>query len=212
VTVSYTRTFVHTDWVDNIDRVQAGGDHGFNAEFHNIEAEFDAVSSAINGLAVKPPPTKFTVTLTPNLIPTKIQANSQFQHIEGAAVVPIQQIVAVGMQTVAFPPGVILNTLRMTGAKSSGIVEVLLQRQLLPYGSQPESVATIAVGPPQNGAFDISANPTDPNLTAVDTTQYRYYLAVSLSNGDPQATRGVDGGGLSVILDAFQIAYTPAAS
>lgn len=208
----YTRTYNHLDWMDNVDRVRAGGDHGFNAEFHNLEAEFDAISSAITGLAVKPPPTKFTVTLTPNLVPTTTQASSQFQHINGAAVVPIKQILAAGMQTVPFPPGVVLNTLRMTGAKSSGTIEVVLQRQLLPYGSQPQAVATVVMGPNQNGPFDNSTNPTDANLTAVDTTQYRYYLSVSLSGGDPLATQGVDGGGLSLLLDAFQIAYTPATS
>lgn len=208
----YTRNYIHLDWMDNVDRVRAGGDHGFNAEFHNLEAEFDAISSAITGLAVKPPPTKFTVTLTPNLVPTTTQATSQFQHINGAAVVPIKQILAAGMQTVPFPPGVVLNALRMTGAKSSGTIEVILQRQLLPYGSQPQAVATVVVGPNQNGPFDNSANPTDTNLTAVDTTQYRYYLSVSLSGGDPLATQGVDGGGLSLLFDAFQIAYTPATS
>jgi hypothetical protein len=210
--MAYTRTYSHLDWMDNVDRVRAGGDHGFNAEFHNLEAEFDAISSAITGLAVKPPPTKFTVTLTPNLIPTTTQANALFQHIEGAAVVPIKQILAAGMQTMPFPPGVVLNTLRMTGAKSSGTIEAVLQRQLLPFGSQPAAVATVVVGPTQNGPFDVSANPADPNFTTVDTTQYRYYLSVSLSGGDPLAAQGVDGGGLSLILDAFQVAYTPATS
>lgn len=210
--MAYTRSYSHLDWMDNVDRVRAGGDHGFNAEFHNLEAEFDAIAAAISGLAVKPPPVTFTVTLTPNLIPTKTDAGSQFQHIEGAAVVPVKQILATGMQTVPFPPGVVLNTLRMTGAKSSGTIEVVLQRQALPYGSQPAAVATVVVAATQNGPFDISANPADPTLTAVNTSQYRYYLSVSLSGGDPLATQGVDGGGLSLILDAVQIAYTPAAT
>lgn len=45
--IAYTRSFQHTDWVDNVDRVQAGGDSGFNGRFHGLEAEFDALSGVV---------------------------------------------------------------------------------------------------------------------------------------------------------------------
>jgi hypothetical protein len=45
--VTYNRTFQHQDWIDNQDIVQAGGERGFNVEFHSLEAEFDAISSAV---------------------------------------------------------------------------------------------------------------------------------------------------------------------
>jgi hypothetical protein len=48
MTISYTRTFSHTDWVDNVDRVQAGGDSGFNGRFHSLEAEFDTISGVVS--------------------------------------------------------------------------------------------------------------------------------------------------------------------
>jgi hypothetical protein len=44
--ITYTRGFVHTDWVDGEDRVQASStpeELGFNARFHAIENEFDAI-------------------------------------------------------------------------------------------------------------------------------------------------------------------------
>jgi len=44
--IGYARTFVHTDWVDGEDRVQASAtpeELGFNARFHAIENEFDAI-------------------------------------------------------------------------------------------------------------------------------------------------------------------------
>lgn len=44
--ITYTRGFVHTDWVDGEDRVQASAtpeELGFNARFHAIENEFDAI-------------------------------------------------------------------------------------------------------------------------------------------------------------------------
>ncbi len=45
--VGYTRQFQHTDWIDFVDPVQAGGDNGFNERFHALESEFDLISSAI---------------------------------------------------------------------------------------------------------------------------------------------------------------------
>ena len=48
MTISYTRSFAHADWIDRVDRVQAGGDNGFNGRFHGIEAELDAVSGVVS--------------------------------------------------------------------------------------------------------------------------------------------------------------------
>src|SRR5436189_142315 len=47
-TIDYTRTFQHPDWVDNVDRVQAGGPNGFNNRFHALEAEFDKLHDVIH--------------------------------------------------------------------------------------------------------------------------------------------------------------------
>ena len=41
--ITYTRSFQHQDWIDNEDIVQAGGERGFNVEFHALEAEFDKI-------------------------------------------------------------------------------------------------------------------------------------------------------------------------
>jgi hypothetical protein len=43
----YTRQFQHTDWIDFVDPVQAGGGNGFNERFHALESEFDLISAAI---------------------------------------------------------------------------------------------------------------------------------------------------------------------
>lgn len=59
--ITYTPTFQHLDWVDNVDRVQAGGDHGFNIEFHNLEKEFASLyQTIVHADAVK---TDFDTTL-----------------------------------------------------------------------------------------------------------------------------------------------------
>lgn len=204
----YTRVYTHQDWTDNVDRVQAGGDHGFNAEFRNIEAEFDAVSSAISGLASRP--TTYTVTLTPNLIMLDPAPDHQFVNAEGAVQVKLKQLGATAMQSVQFPPGATVSALRTTGAKSNGNFQVILKRQLLEYGSQPEPVLTATVTPTQNGPFDArAATAARTDLTIVDSSRYRYYLYVEYSGGDANATSGIDGGSKSLIVNSFQIAYTP---
>ncbi len=46
--ITYQRTYKHQDWVDNQDIVSAGGDRGFNVEFHTLETEFDNNASDSN--------------------------------------------------------------------------------------------------------------------------------------------------------------------
>ena len=49
--ITYNRTFTHVDWIDDEDIVQAGGEKGFNVEFHAFEAEFDNISGVIAQLS-----------------------------------------------------------------------------------------------------------------------------------------------------------------
>jgi hypothetical protein len=46
----YERQFQHTDWIDFVDPVQAGGNNGFNERFHALESEFDLISTAITSV------------------------------------------------------------------------------------------------------------------------------------------------------------------
>jgi len=48
--ITYTRSFQHQDWIDNEDIVQAGGERGFNVEFHALEAEFDKIGGVVGQL------------------------------------------------------------------------------------------------------------------------------------------------------------------
>lgn len=51
---SYDPTFQHADWQDGASRVQAGmtpEELGFNARFHQIEDEFDAIAEQLRSLA-----------------------------------------------------------------------------------------------------------------------------------------------------------------
>jgi Chaperone of endosialidase len=49
--ITYKRSYQHQDWIDNQDIVQAGGERGFNVEFHGLEAEFDKISGVITQIS-----------------------------------------------------------------------------------------------------------------------------------------------------------------
>jgi hypothetical protein len=52
---TFTRTFIHADWTDGEDVVQAGatpgGDIGFNERFHRIESDLDALGADVRRTA-----------------------------------------------------------------------------------------------------------------------------------------------------------------
>jgi len=206
MSVSYTPSFSHVDWVDNQDRVQAGGGNGINIRFHGIEAEFatlslivQAVNDALTALAVKPPPAPQTTAITPALVPTTSLPTGQWQHQPGSAYIR-GQATAAGMMTVQLPSGATVNTLRLIGNKGSGNVTVVLVRQPIADGSAPQPVATAFVAKSQNGTFDqsFSANPAN---SGVDPGQYRYYLTANVDSADANDPVGV-------VLDSILITYT----
>jgi hypothetical protein len=46
--LSYTPSFVHTDWLGGIDRVEAGGPSGLNARLHAIESDLRQASTVVS--------------------------------------------------------------------------------------------------------------------------------------------------------------------
>ena len=48
VDITYSRDFVHDDWRDGEDVVQAGGEKGFNQKFHALEDEFDKIETVFD--------------------------------------------------------------------------------------------------------------------------------------------------------------------
>ncbi|MFD7644512.1 hypothetical protein ACFV4P_28140 [Kitasatospora sp. NPDC059795] len=70
----YHPAFTHQDWIDNEDRVQAGGEKGLNIRFHNLEAEFrtiadDHLNPVIDKIAGKQTVLSLVPVLAPNTSP-----------------------------------------------------------------------------------------------------------------------------------------------
>lgn len=67
----YVPKFSHSDWIDNEDRVQAGGENGFNIRFHKLEAEFAALAmNHLNPLIVSLSNSETCLSLIPILAPS----------------------------------------------------------------------------------------------------------------------------------------------
>jgi hypothetical protein len=198
MTVNYSPSFQHTDWIDNVDRVRAAGDNGFNVRFHALEDEFKLISAviklvsdALDALAQAPAPAPVALTLTPTLVAT----GTPWDHVFGGATKHAGATDGNGMMAVQLPQGVTIQTFRASGQKASGNLGINLRRQSLAAGSNPELIVGLTPGA---GPFDQNAAaPANPTAT-VDNTQYRYYITAELDSATTAAT---------VSLSCFQITY-----
>jgi hypothetical protein len=196
--VDYQPKFQHVDWIDNVDRVQAAGEHGFNQHFHDLEDEFTSlaevvglISDALDALAQAPPATPVKLTLTPMLVAT----GSPWQHVFGGATKPPGATDASGMMTVELPHGTTIQSFRATGQKGSGSLEVNLRRQSLAAGANPELLVGLT---PPVGPFDQTAAGPAAAAAKVDNDQFRYYVTAELDSATAAST---------VQLTCFQITH-----
>lgn len=200
--ISYTRTFSHTDWVDNVDRVQAGGDSGLNGRFHGLEAELDAIAStfaqvaqAISALSVKPPPTDVKLTLAPTLATV---GAAGWEQTPGSVSKPPGATSANGVMSIALPQAATLKSLRAVGQNSgSGVLVVQLRAQALAVGAPSQLIVSVGGS---GGGFDTTNAVPATATPVVDNTQLRYYLQATLSGASASDT---------VSLEVVQITYQP---
>jgi hypothetical protein len=198
--ITYTRTFAHREWIDNVDRVQAGGDNGFNGRFHALESEFDALSGvfeqiaqAIAVLSATPPAQEVRAAFTPTLVAT---SGSPWGHGVGFAQKPPGATAAHGMMSIGLPHGARIRQLRASGQNSgAGSLRILLLRQ-----SATDPAATsdqIARVDGQDNPFSGIAA-ANQQFERVDNAQFKYYVSVRLDNAQAADT---------VNLVSFQVVY-----
>jgi hypothetical protein len=209
--INYVPQFQHQDWIDNQDRVAAGGANGFNGRFHALEAEFKRISdvvtllsSAIDGLGVKPPPSAFQLSLSPTLSPTSTQA---WVLVNGIALKQAGQISAHGMLAVQLPHGATVQSLRATGRNAdaalanpgSGNLRVVLARNSITADPQPTQILAQVNG---SGVIFDTTVPVSNTFAVVDNSKFRYFINADVDNA------GVND---NVQLNAFQVTILPAA-
>lgn len=205
--ISYNPKFQHQDWVDNVDRVQAGGSNGFNIHFHQLEDEFGhiaaivtQVDSALAALGQAPPARVVSTTITPNLVATAVTG---WAHGLGFALKPANANSAQGMMSIELPHGAVLQNLRVigrnegttSGTPGTGDLRIILRRMAITADTTTSaSVAqVVGVGSP----FDNTVS-ADAQFAQVNTSQFKYFITAQLNNA---------GANDNVLLMAFQIAY-----
>lgn len=201
--VSFTPTFHHTDYVDNRDRVQAGGPNGFNARFHAIENDLSTlatvvtdVDTALGTLGSGPAPSQHTLTMSPALVP--VVATGAWAHdTSGYAARSGPLTTLAGVQSVPVPDGARLISLRSLGQNSgTGTLRITLFRsRLLSAVAPAERIARVSG---DTNPFDRNES-ADANFALVDTTVFRYFILASLDGA---------AAGDTVTVSGFQVIYS----
>lgn len=182
--IGFTRGFQHEDWVDNVDRVQAAGDNGFNQRFHGIEADLDEIglivdliSRALDSLSAAPAALELRESVTPAFVAT---SGSGWAHRNGFAEKGAGLTSAAGMTSVSLPHGARVLRLRVVGRNNGGgNLRIALMRQLVADpGATSEQIARVegATDP-----FDQSVA-ADPPFQRVDDERFKYFITATLNN------------------------------
>ncbi|MEV3912622.1 hypothetical protein [Streptomyces canus] len=195
----YVPKFSHSDWIDNEDRVQAGGENGFNIRFHKLEAEFAALAmNHLNPLIVSLSNSETCLSLIPILAPsdpvqpgTPAPPPKHWELVNDVAQKPATATEAHGIMNISLPDGVEIKSLLMTGSRQPAgpMPTAFLRRRVVSGREGAEEIVKV-------NAFD---TPAAPELGAkVNNRTHRHFLQVDLP------TVGVAD---SVKLFCFQITY-----
>jgi hypothetical protein len=200
--ITFTPTFSHTPWIDNQDRVQAGGTNGFNVRLTAIQADLDTISTvvgevntALQALGQAPPPATHQLSLSPALV--LITGSSAWTiDADGYASRTGNLINLAGLQSASLPDGATIVSLRAVGQNSgTGFLTVDFCRSKLLAAPAPAERLARVTG--NSNPFD-NTSAVDPSVAAVDNTTYRYFVSATLTGA---STADV------VSLSGFQITY-----
>ena len=211
--LSFTPTFQHTNWIDNVDRIQAGGPNGFNVRFDAIDSDLrqaSAVVQQINAALALPgggPPTG-TQLLTPGLglvsVPGFSGGNGWFYDATGAAH-PAGGTGGDGaVMDLTLPDQARLLSFRAVGLYAGSPVTLnisLLRESLASTSRTPDLLATITNSTAGfTNPYDVTV-PVNAEFAAVDTGTFRYYILAS-------ATLVSTDGSANTTLATVQLAYS----
>jgi hypothetical protein len=212
--LSFTPTFHHADWVDNVDRVQAGGPNGFNVRLTAIEADLRQVSTvvgqidaAIDQLSTgSPQATQRTVIVPLRLVSRRgsliAPAAGWGITTTGVAFPDSDHRGAGAVQDLALPDGARLLSFRVRGLFAGGDVslEYSIVRASISDGARPVDVLGTVSSTDQafTNPYDLTVN-LDPQFATVDNAGFRYVFT-ALANLFDQA--------VTVNLSSLHLTYS----
>ncbi|MFI9328833.1 hypothetical protein ACIGZJ_14945 [Kitasatospora sp. NPDC052868] len=196
----YVPKFSHTDWIDNEDRVQAGGEKGINIRFHDLEDEFKSLADKhLNPLIRATVREESFLSLVPILTPTKVPDSGTQPPLPWLLATDVAQKApgaeeAHGLMNVVLPEGAELKSFLVRGTRPSDtsiITVTLFRKDFSGAGADPLF---------RVGTLGTAADPLVPGATVTNRT-HRYFITADLTKAATAV--GAD----SVKLSCFQISY-----
>ncbi|WP_432828750.1 hypothetical protein [Dactylosporangium sp. CA-092794] len=210
--IHYTPTFRHTDWIDNVDRIVAGGPTGFNVRLNAIQDDLHQLSTVVVALdsaldeikaAVPVPPPgeqRVAVPLVPFFTggPALRQG---FPFIDTAGELHFTRgtVPDTAVFALTLPERTRITSLRVTGRYpfgAPGSLTVSVARSPLTDVTSPGD--TIALVPVSQlvtapaGPFDLTS-PANRTVATVDLNAFRYFVSASGAIGADPATMSIAG-------------------
>ncbi|MFL6126300.1 Ig-like domain-containing protein [Actinophytocola sp.] len=184
VDISFTPTFRHTNWVNNVDPIVAGGPNGFNVRYDAIDSDLRQVSTVVDqvNVALKTAGIPAGVQLlTPGLdLITRLQPiGAGWNYDENGLVHPdATSGSANAVMDLTLPEKIKLVSFRATGFFSGppARLNIALRRIPLTGPTQvPDTLATISPDANTTNPYDLTT-PVTSALATVDNGAFRYFI------------------------------------
>ncbi|WP_284744919.1 hypothetical protein [Amycolatopsis sp. RTGN1] len=193
----YDPKFQHTDWVDNVDRISAGGANGFNVRFDTITSDLRQLSTVVlqvdaaldlaAGGAVGP-----QVLTVPLDFPPTPQRDGWTYDANGAGHPQAGAAGGTAVMGLTLPDHIRLTSFRAIGQFGGGTTRLILtlgRAQLTVAAPVPDKLAEIRSDTQTLPAsYDVTAA-VDSRFGLVDLSLFRYFLLANATQvSSPQLT------------------------
>ena len=195
----FTPTFRHTNWIDNVDRIQADGSNGFNVRFDAIDSDLQQMSDVVSQIdtaltqALSGGPATTLQRLTPavDLVPLVAPGqNGWFYDSIGIAHPAGGSGGGVAVMDLNLPEQIRLVSFRAIGLNPGPVApfSITLFRSPLTDPTKADKLAGIDASQPLTNPYDATV-PVTAAFAAVDPSTFRYYvIAEAHFVADPSAT------------------------
>jgi hypothetical protein len=188
--IHYDPTFQHTDWIDNVDRIVAGGPKGFNIRLDAIQSDLQQLSTVVSQIdtaldqakSAVPPAAPGThqliLPVTFLSLPGVAGGNGMFYDNFGEAHPGAGSGGGAGVMGVDLPQGVTVTNFRavgrFAGATSFGVT--LGRASLTDVTKASDTLASITQSTPGlTNPYDLTV-PVNPSFATVDQNAFRYFI------------------------------------
>jgi len=184
VDIGFTPTFRHTNWVNNVDRIEAGGPNGFNVRYDAIDSDLRQMSTVVDQIDTAlgtPGGTPGPQRLTPGLDFVTVSQGSggDWTYDNTGAVHPAGGTGGgSAVMDLTLPDRIRLLEFRALGLYPGSPVRftlVLLRSSLTDVSRTDELTRITVSGSGITNPYDITV-PVIEGFASVDNSAFRYYV------------------------------------